>query len=489
MLLLILTNSSVMKRLFISFSHVSSNENMEAKLRQLECLFTWGVEKSDIRDLNSLPDKLHDRVQFFPQKYHATYFNLLAFISHLEGKTETALDYLQKAELALKEDKQKEAEFLVTFSSFAWVHYHLQRLNDADDYLNKVKSICKDITGSSDYSCSLPVVHGEKAWSFLRLGGKFYEQAKESFSKALEAEPDNILFNVGYSIVLYRIDGINKAEDTGTVTQQLRKALSLEPTNTEIMVLLALKLQRSRRQEAQNLIKAALRMSPGVPQVTRYVAKYFRAEGSIEESLSVLKMAVELAPNSSFLHHQIGLCHKQQLIQMSEERRAGRHIPDAQKASKVAECIHHFSKAVELKPSNIYGKVNLATAYGENRQLGKAEKIFSSLIDDRALSESDKQHCHTCYGLFLLYKKKNEDKAVGQFKAAYMIPANTYERKQAGQKLRLIAERNLKAKKKVREASEILAFISSEGKQETQAKEYLSSSNTTHNEELSKNLC
>ncbi|XP_056109046.1 interferon-induced protein with tetratricopeptide repeats 9 [Rhinichthys klamathensis goyatoka] len=447
-----------------------SNENMEAKLRQLECLFTWGVEKSDIRDLNSFPDKLHDRITFFPQKYHATYFNLLAFISHLEGKTECALDYLQKAELALKEEKQKEAEFLVTFSSFAWVHYHLQRLNDADDYLNKVKSICKDITGSSDYSCSLPVVHGEKAWSFLRLGATFYDQAKESFSKALEAEPDNILFNVGYAIVLYRIDGINKAEDTGTVTQQLRKAFSLEPTNTEIMVLLALKLQRSRRQEAQHLIKEALRMSPDVPQVTRYVAKYFRAEGSIEESLCVLKRAVELAPNSSFLHHQIGLCHKQQLIQMSEERRAGRRIPEAQKASMVAECIQHFSKAVELKPSNIYGKVDLAAAYGENRQLGEAEKIFSSLIDDKALSESDKQHCHTCYGLFLLYKKKNEDKAVSQFKAAYMIPANTYERKQAGKKLRLIAERNLNAKKKVSEASEILAFISSEDKQETQAK-------------------
>lgn len=38
----------------------------------------------------------------------------------------------------------------------------------------------------------------------------------------------------------------------------------------------------------------------------------------------------------------------------------------------------------------------------------------------------------------------------------------------------MIAERNLNTKKKVREAFEILAFISSEDKQETQAKEYLS---------------
>uniref|UniRef100_A0A671QNF1 Interferon-induced protein with tetratricopeptide repeats 9 n=1 Tax=Sinocyclocheilus anshuiensis TaxID=1608454 RepID=A0A671QNF1_9TELE len=318
-------------------------------------------------------------------------------------------------------------------------------LNDVEDYLKKVKSRCKDIPGSSDYSCNL-------------LGGRFYEQAKESFSKALEADQDNILFNVGYAIVLYRIDGMNKADDSGTVTKQLRKALSLEPTNTEIMVLLALKLQRSRRQEAQNLIKEALRLSPDIPQVTRYVAKYFRAE-------------VKQAPNSSFLHHQIGLCHKQLLIQMLEERRPGRSVPAAQKVAKVIECIQHFSKAVDLKPNNIYAKVNLAEA--ESRQLEKAEKIFSSLIDDKALGESDKQHCYTSYGVFLLYKKKDEDKAVSQFKSAYMIPVDNYERKQAGKKLRLIAERNFNTKQKFREAFEILAFISSEDKQEMQAKEYL----------------
>lgn len=248
-----------------------------------------------------------------------------------------------------------------------------------------MNGICKDIPGS----CSLPIIHSEKARSFLRLGGSFYEQAKESFSKALEEEP-NILFNVDYAIVLYRLHGMTQAEDTGRVIAQLRKALSLEPANSEIMVLLALKLQRSRRQEAQNLIKEALRLSPDVPQVNRYVAKYFRAEGNIEESLSVLMRAVELPLNSSFLHHQIGLCHKQQLIQMFEEKKHGRRVSAAQKAAKVSECIQYFLKAVELKPNNIYAKVNLADAFGESWQLGEAEIIFCNLIDDNILSESEK---------------------------------------------------------------------------------------------------
>ncbi|XP_057213669.1 interferon-induced protein with tetratricopeptide repeats 5-like [Triplophysa rosa] len=449
---------------------------MEAKLSQLECLFTWGVEKSDIRDFNILPEKLHDRIKFCPQTYHATYFNILAFISHLDGKTERALDYLQKAESALEEDKRKDGDYLVTFSSFAWIHYHLQNLEDVEKYLMKVKSICMD-KGSSDNSCKPSAVDGEKAWSFLRLGGSFYERVKESFLKALEAELDNVSYNVGYAVVLYRIEGMNKdrqvsTENSETVTQ-LRKALNLDPTNTEIMVLLALELQSLKRQEAQKLIKEALRLSPDVPQVTRYVAKYFRAEGSIKESLAILEKAVELAPNSSFLHHQIGLCHKQLLIQMLGERRPGRRFPATQISAKAAECIQHFSKAVELKPTNIYAKVNLAEAYGENRQQGEAEKIFTSLISDTSLSDFEKQHCHTSYGLFLLYKRKDEEKAIGQFKIAYKIPIDSYDRKQAGKKLKQIAEKRLNTQSKVKEAFEILAFVSAEDKQEAQAEIYL----------------
>lgn len=63
------------------------------------------------------------------------------------------------------------------------------------------------------------------------------------------------------AVLLYGIYGTNRAVDIGTVIKQLRNAL--EPTNTEIMVLLTLKLQRSRREEAENLIKEALGLSPG----------------------------------------------------------------------------------------------------------------------------------------------------------------------------------------------------------------------------------
>ena len=115
----------------------------DGKLKNLECLFTWDVDKDDINDLKGVPEKLLDRIKFCPRKYHATYFNILAFVSHLQGKADTALEYLGNSEALLKEDKRDEADFLVTYSSFAWLHHHLGNLDDMETYLGKLKSICE----------------------------------------------------------------------------------------------------------------------------------------------------------------------------------------------------------------------------------------------------------------------------------------------------------------------------------------------------------
>ncbi|KAK6301909.1 hypothetical protein J4Q44_G00279620 [Coregonus suidteri] len=445
----------------------SVKADMEVKLKELECHFTWDIRKADIKDRDSIPEKLLDRImRFTTPKYHATYFNLLAFLSHLEGNNVSALEYLHKAESALK-DRQNDTELLVTYANFAWVHYHSGNINDVDAYIGKLENINKDIPSASKIQGSLPSIHGEKGWSLIRLGGLFYKRVKESFQKALEGEPDNASFNVGYAMVLYRLEGMVRDKRVRPVmtagTTQLRKALSLEPDNSELMVLLALKLQKNQenKRESMKFIKEALRLSPDLPHVLRYVAKYFRYEGSINECLQVLGKALELSPNSHFLHHQIGLCHKQQLIQMFEQKRKGGKVNGGQIKAKVKVCIHHFSKAVELKPSNIHARVDLAQAYGNNYQLEEAMKIFTVLLEDKSLRHSEKQLCYTSFGLLLLYKKRDGDGAVTQFKNAYQIPIESWDRKQAGKKLKKIAEM-WQASKRVGEASEILAFLKQE---------------------------
>ncbi|MBN3302730.1 IFIT5 protein, partial [Amia calva] len=260
--------------------------------------------------------------------------------------------------------------------------------------------------------------------------------------------------------------------ESSAAVNQLRKVLQLEPSDSEAMVLLALKLQNVKKEDSLKLVTEALRLSPDVPQVTRYAAKYFRAAGSVDKSLEILKEAVKLAPHSSFLHHQIGLCYKQQLIDLFQVKKGSRRVPAGDKRALAAQCIYHFKKAVEMKPSNVHAQVNLAEAYGENRQLEDAEKIFSDLLGDGTLCDSDRQHCHANYGLFLMYKKKSELSAIRQFKIAYTMPVQTPARNLAGRKLKQIAERQLKSKDRVSEGFEMLAFVCTEDKQERKAMEY-----------------
>ncbi|KAJ8406841.1 hypothetical protein AAFF_G00297570 [Aldrovandia affinis] len=171
--------------------------------------------------------------------------------------------------------------------------------------------------------------HGKKAWTFLRFGAKYYKRAKVNFQKALEGDPEMCPSTLATGVVLYRLehmvqDDRLRSEESlrSEAITQMRKALLLDTADAEVMVLLALKHQSEKqRGEPCKLIKDALRLSPDVPQVMHYVPKYFRAERSTNASLEVLGKALEQAPNSSFLHHQIGLCHKQQLIEMFKEER------------------------------------------------------------------------------------------------------------------------------------------------------------------------
>ena len=254
---------------------------MEPKLKALQCHFTWGINKADIEDLKGISEKLLDRIKSCHARYHPIYLNILAFVSHLEGDSGVALGFLKKAEKVLRE-RTDDTELLVTYGNSAWVHYHAGNKDEVTVYLEKLEELYKAHPKVSMNPCDLPIIHGEKGWSFLRLGVTFYQRARDSFQKALEGMPDSVSFNVGYAFLLCRLENMGRqrgaggGEEAGDVIQQLRKTLVLDPDNAEVMALLALKLQNQStgKQEATRLVKQSLCLAPDVPQVTRYVAKF-----------------------------------------------------------------------------------------------------------------------------------------------------------------------------------------------------------------------
>uniref|UniRef100_A0AAY4DC27 Uncharacterized protein n=1 Tax=Denticeps clupeoides TaxID=299321 RepID=A0AAY4DC27_9TELE len=380
--------------------------------------------------------KLSVCFQQSPLHYQDTYFSILAFVLHLEGETEMALEYLCKAEEALKEDKRDETDFIVTYSSFAWIHHHLKNQKDMERYRDKVRSISREGAAAT--------VHGEKGWSFLKLGSMFFERAKESFEKALELNPENPTYNMGYGVVLYRIEDLDKKHEIkpeySAAVKQLRKTLSLDSGYSEAMTLLALKVQKYDEREADELIVKALVLSPD-----KYLVHYIK-KCSPEESLEMIKSALVQTPTSNY--YEVGVCYKEKYVQLIKSGRRD------EAAAYVKKCIRFLSEAVRLDPSNTNAMMNLAEAYAEDQQLQRAEEIFTNLIQEGQLGEKDKQHCHFIYGRFLYFKRNDEDRSVEQYKEAYKIQVYSGDRKKAGERLRQVATR-----KHGQMSNEIWAFL------------------------------
>ncbi|XP_028816032.1 interferon-induced protein with tetratricopeptide repeats 1B-like [Denticeps clupeoides] len=392
----------------------------ESQMKELECLFTWGVEKSDMKDLDTLLKNHLHRVSVSPIRYHATYFHILAFVSHLKGDDEAALDYLHKAEDALKKDKRDEADFVVTYSSLAWIHNHLGNQENKEFYLNQVKSIRQD---------TRPAVHGEKGWSLMKMGPKYYERAKESFEKALEIKPEHQSYNMGYGVVLYRMEDLDteyeiQPEDSAAV-KQLKKTLALYPDFTEAMTLLAVK----KTQESRELVLKALSLSPNDKNINDYVVNYLK-KCSPEESLEMIKSALVQTPTSAFLNHKAGLCYKEKYVQLIMSGRRD------EAAADVKECIRFLSEAVRLDPSNTYAMMNLAEAYAEDHQLQMAVDIFKKALAQNPNSDILNLKAGLCYKkkYVQLIMSWRRDEAAADMKecirflseAVRLDPSNTY---------------------------------------------------------------
>ncbi|XP_043540128.1 interferon-induced protein with tetratricopeptide repeats 1-like, partial [Chiloscyllium plagiosum] len=170
-----------------------------------------------------MKQRLEDTIQT-SVKYQARCYNQLAFINCLQGNCEEAIQNLKEAERILRERHEDEFEkrILVTYGNYVWVYYHMDRLEEAQSYLDKLETVCKLFPEASRFTAMIPEVYGEKGLSLLKSAGQYYEEAKECFKKALEKDPDNIEWNVGYATVLYRLEAFSGTPESHEPTESMK---------------------------------------------------------------------------------------------------------------------------------------------------------------------------------------------------------------------------------------------------------------------------
>ncbi|XP_004701409.2 interferon-induced protein with tetratricopeptide repeats 1 [Echinops telfairi] len=435
---------------------------IKERLEQLRCHFTWQliIEAKEMLDLES---RILEEIEFLDTQYNVEIHNLLAYVQHLKSQNEAALENLQMAEelIRQKHGDQSDVKSLVTWGNYAWVYYHLGKVAEAQTYLDKVEKTCKKFESPSHYRIRCPEIDCAEGWAFLKCGGRNYEQAKVCFQKALEADPENPEFSTGYAITLYRLDGFTReTQPTELSLLPLRQAVRLNPEDVLIKVLLALKLQEvGQEEEGEQYIEEALTSTSSQTYVFRHAARFYRRKGSVDKALQFLKMALQRTPDSAFLHHQIGLCYRDLLIQTKEANNRQPRVQSRPHDNIIKSAIFHLEYAVKQKPTFDVAYVHLASMYIEASDYRKAEETYQKVLEIKPFEAVKKQKVHFQYARFLEFQRRYDDGAIRHYLEAIKIETESFAREKSIGSLEKLALRKCHRNPSDEESWGLLGFI------------------------------
>lgn len=428
-------------------------DQVKENLLQLRCHFTWRLLFEDI-DIPDLEMRISEQVQYLDIKNPVGMHNLLAYVRHLKGQHEEALQSLNVAE-ALIQTEQCGKRSLVTWGNCAWVHYHMGSLAEAQVYLDKVENVCKELASPFHYRVECAEMHSEEGWALLKCGGQNYKRAMACFAKAVEVEPENPEYSTGYALAAYRQD----CDDNNISLEPLRKAVELDPENPYIKVYLALKLQDvGETDEAEAHIEEALNSATCQTYVFRYAAKYYRRKGCTDRALQLLRRALQASPSSAYLHYQIGLCYKSQMNHLKTSRnRQPRRQDNIQELAQQA--IRAFQKTLNLRPTFEMAYVCMAEVQAEIHQYEEAEVNFQKALNMKNLEGHIKQDVHLRYGRFLQFHLKSEDKAITHYLKGLKVEEESFARRKLLTALEKVAERRVRQNVHAVESTSLLGLV------------------------------
>ncbi|XP_076423801.1 antiviral innate immune response effector IFIT1-like [Peromyscus maniculatus bairdii] len=430
----------------------AGSDLVKENLIQLRCHFTWHLLLEDI-DIPDLEMRISDELEFLDIKNTVRMLNLRAYVKHLKGEDEEALQNLKEAEAMIQEEHFGQRS-LVTWGNCAWVHYYMGSLAKAQTYLDKVENTCKELGSPYRYSMECSEMVNEHGWALLKCGRQNYIGAMTCFEMALTMEPENPEYNLGYALVAYHID----FEDNNIPLEFLRKAVRLNPEDLNIKVYLALKLQDiGLAAEAESYIEEALSSTSCQHYTFRSIAKYYRRKGCIDKALPLLHRALQASPSSGYLHYQLGLCYHRQVMQL----RTSTDKPAQRQAAQQA--ILEFQEAVKLRPRFEMAYVCMAEVQAEIGQHEEAEANFQKALNMKELYRNlechKEQDIHLRYGLYQHFHRKSEDEAISQYLTGLSLNEENFVWRKLLKALEEVATRRVRQNVRLVESTSLLGLV------------------------------
>nr|XP_060635658.1 interferon-induced protein with tetratricopeptide repeats 5-like [Anolis sagrei ordinatus] len=403
---------------------------LKEKLQSLQCHFTWTFEVRDKVDAEHNLQTLRLRLEHTSFPNRGAYLALKAYLHHLQADNSEALESLQEAEEALREDHPTNfsRQALVTYGNFAWIYYHLTNYEKVELYLEKIHETCQALSSPEPYSVAIPEIHAQKGWSLLAWGFRNGLEAQECFQLALRGDGSNGEYQAGLAYSAYALwCHTMNAELNKEAQRLLEEVLDHQPQNAEAKVYLANVIKRKDRARAESLVEDVAQNSLN-PEVLRNAAKIcVHLPLSLSQAIAVLKKAIALSPNFHLLYYDLGVCYKNQMKKASRE----------EKEELVAAAIENFKQALEKDPFSVFSQLELAKLYGE-KSLADEEEIYQNLMEDLPNhSQRCQQAIYLHWGDFLLHKKRNKEGALEMYTKGFQISGG-HGKEQAQLKSRLL---------------------------------------------------
>ncbi|XP_075780656.1 interferon-induced protein with tetratricopeptide repeats 5-like [Pelodiscus sinensis] len=421
---------------------------LKEKLQALQCHFTWDFEIRDKVDAAHILQTVALRIAHTPYPNQAVYLALQAYLCHLQGRYEDALQSLSEGEKFLHRDHPGNVprQALVIYGNYAWIYYHLAHYDVVERYLDKVSQICCSLNSHLPYAALIPEVHAHKGWSLLAAGFRHGQEATECFQRALEEDEANGEFLAGSVIAAFASwTHLHDSVSWKEAKEKLGDIIQKQPHNYEAKVYLARLIKKTDRGQAEALLEDV--QNSRDPEVLRNAAKFFQAQFP-EKRIPILQRAISLNPTYHLLYYDLGVCYKQQLAAADTGRRE----------EILAAATEAFKMAVQKDPASVFAKLALAEMLGEKTP-GYQEEIYLNFMSEvSSLSKRCQQAVYLHWGDFLLYKRESLPEAAEMYKAGFAIADKYQERSHLKCRLQEVAEK-FQQSSQTTEAKAIRDFI------------------------------
>lgn len=325
-------------------------------------------------------ERVCNQIEYLSSKDKATMYDLLAYIKHLDGENEAALECLGQAEDLRKPEHNDQAEIrrLVTWGNYAWIYYHMGHLSEAQAYADKVRQVCQKF--ANPYSMECPELDCEEGWTRLKCGRN--EQAKMCFEKALEEKPKDPECSSGLAIAMYRLE--EKPEKQFSEVA-LKQAMELNSQNQYVKVLLALKmLKMGEEAEGERLIKDALEKAPNQTDGLQKAAEFYRKKGNLNRVIEFLGKALRSTENNTPLYSLVMCRYREKLRQLKNAGEADNSERRQMMEELRRLTMEYMQKALQRRPSPL-------NSYSDLIDFLEVERCYQMVFSNESPGAEDEE--------------------------------------------------------------------------------------------------